>query len=146
LTFRTFFSTVRAYVKNHNLELEVLPAENGRLRVKVNGMDVFHPNTCEVRSDNPEGIACWFIDTDYNMASFFVRHAYFLGANDPYSAIASIAKAAHSRGGAGDPASTRNRLEPMGWRGAGAPRRRAAPREHRRGCAAINPRMGDSTP
>ena len=58
-------------------------AEDGRLQVKINGVDVFHPNTGEVRSDGADGIACWFIDTDYNEESFFVRHAYFLGANDP---------------------------------------------------------------
>ena len=56
-------------------------------------MDVFHPNTGEVRSDGAEGIACWFIDTDYNEESFFVRHAYFLGANDPYSALKTTLKA-----------------------------------------------------
>jgi adenine-specific DNA-methyltransferase len=61
--------------------------EPGQVRVKVNGVDVFHPNTGEVRSDGPDGIACWFIDTDYNEESFFVRHAYFLGANDPYKAL-----------------------------------------------------------
>ena len=55
--------------------------------MKINGVDVFHPNTGEVRSDGAEGIACWFIDTDYNEESFFVRHAYFLGANDPYKAL-----------------------------------------------------------
>ena len=49
------------------------------MQVKVNGVDVYHPNSGEVRSDGPEGIACWFIDTDYNEESFFVRHAYFLG-------------------------------------------------------------------
>ena len=48
------------------------------MRVKINGVDVFHPNTGEVRSDGADGIACWFIDTDYNEESFFVRHAYFL--------------------------------------------------------------------
>jgi adenine-specific DNA-methyltransferase len=48
---------------------------------------VFHPNTGEVRSVGADGIACWFIDTDYNEESFFVRHAYFLGANDPYCAL-----------------------------------------------------------
>ena len=64
-----------------------------RLRVKVNGVDVFHPNTGEVRSDGADGIACWFIDTDYNEESFFVRHAYFLGANDPYSALKTTLKA-----------------------------------------------------
>jgi adenine-specific DNA-methyltransferase len=59
----------------------------------VNGVDVFHPNTGEVRSDNADGIACWFIDTDYNGESFFVRHAYFLGANDPYNALKTTLKA-----------------------------------------------------
>jgi adenine-specific DNA-methyltransferase len=62
-------------------------------QVQVHGVDVFHPNTGEVRSDGPEGIACWFIDTDYNEESFFVRHAYFLGQNDPYKALKTTLKA-----------------------------------------------------
>jgi len=66
---------------------------NHQTQITVHGVDVFHPNTGEVRSDGPEGIACWFIDTDYNMESFFVRHAYFLGANDPYSALKTTLKA-----------------------------------------------------
>jgi adenine-specific DNA-methyltransferase len=74
-------------------DIDILPADDGRVRVKVNGVDVFHPNTGEVRSDGPEGIACWFIDTDYNEESFFVRHAYFLGANDPYTALKTTLKA-----------------------------------------------------
>ncbi len=61
--------------------------------MKINGVDVFHPNTGEIISDGPEGIACWFIDTDYNEESFFVRHAYFLGANDPYKALKTTLKA-----------------------------------------------------
>ena len=65
----------------------------GKVSVKIAGVDVFHPNTGEVRSDGPDGIACWFIDTDYNEESFFVRHAYFLGANDPYSALKTTLKA-----------------------------------------------------
>ncbi len=67
--------------------------KTGQIRVKVNGVDVFHPNTGEVRSDGADGIACWFIDTDYNEESFFVRHAYFLGANDPYKALKTTLKA-----------------------------------------------------
>ena len=63
------------------------------LQVKINGVDVFHPNTGEVRSDGADGIACWFIDTDYNEESFFVRHAYFLGANNPYGALKTTLKA-----------------------------------------------------
>ncbi|MHB9030182.1 MAG: DNA methyltransferase, partial [Candidatus Latescibacterota bacterium] len=66
---------------------------DGKLRVKVNGVDVFKPQTGEVISDGADGIACWFIDTDYNEESFFVRHAYFLGANDPYSALKTTLKA-----------------------------------------------------
>ncbi len=74
-------------------DITILPEKDGKLRIKVNGVDVFHPQTGEVRSDGPEGIACWFIDTDYNEESFFVRHAYFLGANDPYSALKTTLKA-----------------------------------------------------
>ena len=60
--------------------------------MKVNGVDVFHPNTGKVQSDGPDGIARWFIDTDYK-ESFFVRHAYFLGQNDPYRALKTTLKA-----------------------------------------------------
>ncbi len=74
-------------------DIDILSAANGQIQVKVNGVDVFHPNTGEVRSDGAEGIACWFIDTDYNEESFFVRHAYFLGANDPYKALKTTLKA-----------------------------------------------------
>jgi adenine-specific DNA-methyltransferase len=74
-------------------DITLLPEKDGKLRVKVNGVDVFHPQTGEVRSDGADGIACWFIDTDYNEESFFVRHAYFLGANDPYSALKTTLRA-----------------------------------------------------
>ncbi|MYJ13378.1 MAG: site-specific DNA-methyltransferase, partial [Acidimicrobiia bacterium] len=68
-------------------------AAAGQIKVRVNGVDVFHPGTGEVRSDGPDGIACWFIDTDYDGESFFVRHAYFLGANDPYKALKTTLRA-----------------------------------------------------
>jgi adenine-specific DNA-methyltransferase len=74
-------------------DIKILPATDGQFQVKVYGVDVFHPNTGEVRSDGADGIACWFIDTDYNEESFFVRHAYFLGANDPYKALKTTLKA-----------------------------------------------------
>ncbi len=74
-------------------DIDVLPAEDGKVKIKINGVDVFHPSTGEVRSDGADGIACWFIDTDYNEESFFVRHAYFLGANDPYNSLKSTLKA-----------------------------------------------------
>ena len=74
-------------------DIDLLRTDGGQLQVKINGVDVFHPQTGEVRSDGPEGIACWFIDTDYNEESFFVRHAYFLGANDPYGALKTTLRA-----------------------------------------------------
>jgi adenine-specific DNA-methyltransferase len=74
-------------------DIEILPTDDGQVRVKVIGVDVFHPSTGEVRSDGADGIACWFIDTDYNEESFFVRQAYFLGATDPYSALKTTLKA-----------------------------------------------------
>ena len=79
-------------------DIDILPAakddgEEGRIQVRVNGVDVFHPNTGEIRSDGAEGIACWFIDTDYDEESFFVRHAYFLGASDPYKSLKTTLKA-----------------------------------------------------
>jgi adenine-specific DNA-methyltransferase len=75
-------------------DIEIQPvAGSDQLRVQVKGVDVFHPNSGEVRSDGPDGIACWLLDTDYNQESFFVRHAYFLGQNDPYKALRTTLKA-----------------------------------------------------
>ena len=74
-------------------DIDILEDGDDTIRVRINGVDVFHPNTGEVRSDGADGIACWFVDTDYNEESFFVRHAYFLGANDPYKALKTTLKA-----------------------------------------------------
>ncbi len=74
-------------------DIEILDPEKPRIRVKVHGVDVFDPSTGEVRSDDTDKIACWFVDTDYNGESFFVRHAYFLGQNDPYKALKTTLKA-----------------------------------------------------
>jgi adenine-specific DNA-methyltransferase len=73
-------------------DIQILDVSDGQIQVKVNGVDVFHPSTGEVRSDGPDGIACWFIDTDYNEESFFVRQAYFLGASDPYKSLKTTLK------------------------------------------------------
>ncbi len=74
-------------------DIDILDAADNRIQVKINGVDVFHPKTGKVRSDSADGIACWFVDTDYNEESFFVRHAYFLGADDPYKALRTTLKA-----------------------------------------------------
>jgi adenine-specific DNA-methyltransferase len=74
-------------------DIDILDVEEGQVQVRINGVDVFDPSSGEVRSDNADGIACWFIDTDYNEESFFVRHAYFLGANDPYKSLKTTLRA-----------------------------------------------------
>lgn len=73
-------------------DIDILDADDGQIKVKINGVDVFHPNTGEIRSDDIGDIACWFVDTDYNEESFFARHAYFLGANDPYKSLKTTLK------------------------------------------------------
>jgi adenine-specific DNA-methyltransferase len=74
-------------------DVEILDDGGPEIRVKVNGVDVFDPNTGDIRSNDTAGIAAWFIDTDYNEESFFVRHAYFLGANNPYKSLKTALQA-----------------------------------------------------
>ena len=79
-----------------DIDIEPAAGDNGEkdwLKVRINGVDVFDPSAGEVRSDGPDGIACWFVDTDYNEESFFVRQAYFLGAGDPYKSLKTTLKA-----------------------------------------------------
>ncbi len=66
---------------------------DGKIVVEVLGVDVFDPKTGEVRASGKDDIAAWFIDTDYNEESFFVRHAYFMGASDPYKSLKTSLKA-----------------------------------------------------
>jgi adenine-specific DNA-methyltransferase len=68
-------------------DLEILTHKNNQIAIKIRGVDVFHPSLGKVESSDTSGIACWFIDTDYNGESFFVRHAYFLGVNNPYESL-----------------------------------------------------------
>ncbi|MEW6672504.1 MAG: site-specific DNA-methyltransferase [Thermodesulfobacteriota bacterium] len=61
--------------------------KSGKLTVEIKGVDVYDPTTGQIRSSSTDDIACWFIDTDYNGESFFVRHAYFTGADEPYDKL-----------------------------------------------------------
>ena len=74
-------------------DISLEETDDGNLQVRINGVDIYDPSTGQVRSDDTDGIACWFIDTDYDEESFFVRHAYFLGANDPYKSLKTTLKA-----------------------------------------------------
>jgi len=68
-------------------DVAVKKAAGGKLTVEIKGLDVYDPTTGEIRSSSTDDIACWFIDTNYNGESFFVRHAYFTGADQPYDKL-----------------------------------------------------------
>ena len=86
-------STGNLFVIFGDPDLELTDAPDGMVQVRVRGIDVYDPRKGEVRSSSADDIACWFIDTNYNDESFCVRHAYFLGANDPYGALRRTLKA-----------------------------------------------------
>jgi adenine-specific DNA-methyltransferase len=67
--------------------------KDDKIIVEIRGVDVYDPTTGEIRSSSTDDIACWFIDTDYNEESFFVRHAYFTGADQPYEKLQKALKA-----------------------------------------------------
>jgi hypothetical protein len=64
-----------------------LRAPDAKITVEIKGVDVYDPTTGAIRSSSTDDIACWFIDTNYNAESFFVRHAYFTGADEPYKRL-----------------------------------------------------------
>jgi len=68
-------------------DLDVKKEKDGKVTVEIKGLDVYDPTTGQIRSHSTDDIACWFIDTDYNEESFFVRHAYFCGADEPYEKL-----------------------------------------------------------
>ena len=68
-------------------DLEIKKAKKDQITVEVKGVDIYDPTTGEIRSHSTDDIACWFIDTDYNEESFFVRHAYFTGSDRPYDKL-----------------------------------------------------------
>jgi adenine-specific DNA-methyltransferase len=68
-------------------DIDVRPAGDGQLQVEIRGLDVYDPTTGELRSSSVDDIAAWFLDTSYDGDAFFVRHAYFTGADDPYDKL-----------------------------------------------------------
>ena len=74
-------------------DVEIVDNKDGTLSVKLLGVDVYDPVKGLLRSETPEDIACWFIDTAYNGEAFFVRHAYFTGENEPYKQLQKALKA-----------------------------------------------------
>jgi len=74
-------------------DIDLIPLKNDQFKVKIKGIDLFKPSEGKVVRSEPDELACWFLDTDYNEESFFIRHAYFLGAGDPYKSLKTTLKA-----------------------------------------------------
>ena len=68
-------------------DIDVRPVGIDKVTVEVRGIDVYDPTTGALRSSSVDDIACWFLDTNYDGESFFIRHAYFVGADDPYEKL-----------------------------------------------------------
>ena len=68
-------------------DVEIKKQKDGKLTAEIKGVDVYDPTTGQIRNSSTDDIACWFIDTEYNGESFFVRHAYFTGADEPYEKL-----------------------------------------------------------
>jgi hypothetical protein len=68
-------------------DMEIRTNDDGEVVVEIRGVDVYDPTTGVIRSSTTDDIACWFLDTNYDEESFFVRHAYFTGAGDPYEKL-----------------------------------------------------------
>lgn len=74
-------------------DVDIRKQADGKVVVEIKGVDVYDPTTGQIRNSSSDDIACWFIDTDYNEKSFFVRHAYFAGAEEPYEKLKRALKA-----------------------------------------------------
>lgn len=69
------------------LSLDIRHMPDRKVIVEIKALDVYDPTTGQIRSSSTDDIACWFLDINYNGESFFVRHAYFTGANEPYKKL-----------------------------------------------------------
>ena len=74
-------------------DVDIRKQKDGKIILEIKGVDVYDPTTGQIRSASTDDIACWFIDTDYNGESFFVRHAYFTGADEPYDKLKRVLRA-----------------------------------------------------
>ncbi|MBI5238298.1 MAG: site-specific DNA-methyltransferase [Deltaproteobacteria bacterium] len=74
-------------------DVDIKKQKNGQIIAEIKGLDVYDPTTGQIRNSSTDDIACWFLDTSYNGESFFVRHAYFTGAEEPYDKLKRALKA-----------------------------------------------------
>ena len=80
------------FVVSGEPDIKISTTKDARVTVEINGVDVYDPNTDEIRSRSTDEIALWMIDTNYNGESFFVRHCYFPGGQDHYKQLRNALK------------------------------------------------------
>jgi adenine-specific DNA-methyltransferase len=90
-------------------DVDIRREKSGQIVVEIKGVDVYDPTTGQIRSSSTDDIACWFIDTDYNGESFFVRHAYFTGAEEPYEKLKRALRADIDEAACTAPSAARSR-------------------------------------
>ena len=74
-------------------DVDIKKQKTDQFVATIKGVDVYDPTTGQIRSSSTDDIACWFIDTNYDGESFFVRHAYFTGAEEPYAKLKRVLRA-----------------------------------------------------
>jgi adenine-specific DNA-methyltransferase len=67
--------------------------DDEKIVVEVKGVDVYDPIKDEIRSRSTDQIYLWMIDSNYDGKSFFMRHCYFLGEQEPYEKLKRDLKA-----------------------------------------------------
>ena len=98
-------------------DIQIEKLKDNMMTIEIKGLDVYDPTTGQIRSHSTDDIACWFIDTDYNEESFFVRHAYFSGADEPYEKLKKALKAEIDESAWSTLYSTKSRPFPMPSKG-----------------------------
>ena len=73
-------------------DIQVHDEGDGCVSIEVAGIDMYKGG--QIEASSADDIAVWFLDTDYDYESFFVRHAYFpSAASDPYKSLRTTLKA-----------------------------------------------------
>ena len=74
-------------------DIRIKKLKDEKLAVELLGVDIYDPNTGEVHSEPGKSVAAWFLDTDYDAATFHICQAFFPGGKDPWDKLKRALKA-----------------------------------------------------
>ena len=78
-------------------DLTVLRTADGKLRVRVDGLDVYNSNTGQVEPGDSRRASCMMVDTDFNGASFYARRVNFPNVAKGYAKMIERMRSDFSR-------------------------------------------------